>query len=63
MSTEVTASVTEPQVPRVIYDTMKELVGEWQATKDERAIWDYLGMPEYVFKEWFKKCRDGVNDA
>lgn len=63
MSTEVTQDTTEAQTPRVNYESMKELVNEWQATKDERAIWEYLGMPEYVFKEWFKKCRDGINDA
>lgn len=48
---------------RVVYESMKELVAEWQAAQDERAMWEYLDMPEYVFKDWMKKCQQGKIDA
>jgi hypothetical protein len=48
---------------KVVYNDFQELVTEWQASEQERALWEYLGMPEHVFKQWVAKCRAGVFDA
>jgi hypothetical protein len=60
---ETTTETQSQDLERVVYGNIKELVSEWQASKDDRSLWDYLGMPEYALKDWLKRCRDGVNDA
>jgi hypothetical protein len=54
---------TDMPQTKVVYTHIRELINEWQSSKDEGPFWDYLGIPEYVFKEWLEKCRTGVYDT
>lgn len=51
------------KIQRVVYNDIKELVTEWQSSGLDCSIWEYLELPEHVFKAWLVKCRDGVFDT
>lgn len=61
MSTTPPAS---PQPPdRLYYNSLEELVKEWQEYGGESSLWDYLGMHETIFKTWWKRTKKGRTDT
>ncbi len=54
---------TQQEQSKFLYNDINELVAEWQGSEQDCSLWEYLGMPEHVFKQWLAKCRAGVFDA
>jgi hypothetical protein len=49
--------------PCFFYNDFQELVTEWQKSEVDCSIWEYLGMPEFVFRDWLTRNRAGVFDT
>lgn len=48
---------------RIFYDSIHELIEEWQTSGDEGPIWTYLGMDESIFRDWVIRSKRSEPDA
>ncbi len=53
---------TQQTESKFLYGSLNELIGEWQDSDKDCSLWEYLDMPEQVFKSWISKCKRGVFD-
>jgi len=53
----------EAQGEKFVYNSIREFVDEWKESGSEASIWEYYGIHEHVFKQWFENSKRGIFDA